>query len=252
MNPREPLIGFLFALFLAVLWLGFLFHQDPRFAGSLLGGILAISGSLFLLIPLFYSLIKRVPVLKTAFTKKISFSTLLTIHIFSGFIGAILVLIHTGHKFDGSLATALTSMLLIVVFSGYIGRYLLGRISKEVADKKQLLSALETQYGNKVVELHAHPEERQLLVPFSGFFSRILGSRLFGVADPEAAQSRALSVFSLAESIADVEFAISTHETFKRIFSIWLKLHIVLSSIFYLLLVLHIGGEYYFGLRWFT
>ena len=251
MKPSEPLVGLLFTIFIAVLWLGFLFHQDQRFAGSLLGGLLAILGSFFLLIPLFYSVIKRVPILKISITKKISFSSLLKIHILSGFIGAILVLIHTGHKFHGILATLLTAMLLIVVLSGYIGRYLLSRISKEIAEKKQLLSALEAQYGNKVVEIHAHPEEKLQLTPFAGFFSRISASRIFGAATPDSGQSRALSVFSLAESIADVEFAISTHDLFKRLFSVWLKLHIALSTIFYLLLMLHIGGEYFFGLRWF-
>lgn len=251
MRPSEPLISLIFALFLAVLWLGFLFHQDQRFAGSTTGGVLALSGSLLLLVPLIYSVIKRIPVLKNSVTKKISFPLLLTIHIYSGFIGAILVLLHTGHKFQGVLATSLTALLLIVVFSGYIGRYLIGRISKEVSEKKQLLSALETQYANKVVELHAHPEEKLLLASFTGFFSRMSAASFFGNSDSKASLTRARSIFSLAESIADVEYAISTHDLFKRIFSIWLKLHIALSLLFYLLLALHIGGEYYFGLRWF-
>lgn len=243
MRPSEPYISLALALFLAVLWLGFLFHSDPRFAGTALGGTFAISGSLFLLVPLLYSLIKRTPTLKKVVTVKISFPTLLTIHIYSGFLGAILVLVHTGHKFQGVLATSLTGLLLIVVFSGYVGRYLLGQISKEVSEKKQLLSALETEYGKKVVELHDDPEQKIRLAPFAGFFSR------FSVKG--FPRTPAADVFSLAESIADVEYAVSTHDLFKRVFSIWLKLHIALSLLFYLLLTLHAGGAYYFGLRWF-
>lgn len=243
MTKRDPLLALIFVLFLAILWLGFLFHQDQRFAGSLAGGVLAISGSLLLFIPLIYSIIKRVPSLKAAAVKKISFPTMLTIHVYAGFIGAILVLLHTGHKFNGLIATLLTVLLLIVVFSGYIGRYLLNRNSTELTEKKLLLAALESQYATKVVELHSRPDEKDSLRLFSGFFSR-----LFAYSKP----THATDVLRLADSIADLEYAISSHDLFKRLFSAWLKLHIVLSLIFYLLLVLHIGGEYYFGLRWFA
>ena len=54
----------------------------------------------------------------------------------------------------------------------------------------------------------------------------------------------------LSESIADVEYALRTHRTFKRMFSKWLKLHIVISAVLYLLLVLHVFAEFYYGLRW--
>lgn len=239
MKKSEPLLALIFTLFLAVLWMGFLFHQDESFAGSTIGAAFAISGSLLLLVPLFYSVVKRMSILKTLVTKKISFPNLLTIHIYSGFIGAILVVIHTGHKFEGILATTLTAFLLIVVFSGYTGRYLLSRISRDISEQKTLLSALESQYAKKVVELHSQLEEKKLLASFSGFFSRLTSPSYGG------------GVVRLAESIADVEYAISTRDLFKLLFSRWLKLHIALSLLFYLLLALHIGGEYYFGLRWF-
>ena len=239
MKKSEQLLALFFTVFLAVLWLGFLFHQNERFAGSTIGAAFAVSGSLLLLVPLLYSVIKRMPILKALFTKKISFPMLLTIHVYSGFIGAILVVIHTGHKFDGILATTLTAFLLIVVFSGYTGRYLLSRISLDTSQQKTLLSALESQYARNVVDLHSQQEVKEHLATFSGFFSRL------------ASPSHGTDIFRLAESIADVEYAIVTHDLFKRIFSIWLKLHIVLSMLFYLLLAVHIGGEYYFGLRWF-
>ena len=250
MKPNEPLLGFVFALFLLVLWLGFLFHQDDRFAGTLAGGILAVSGSLLLLIPFIYSVVKRVPSLKRSFTKVISFSTFLTIHIYAGFVGAILVLLHTGHKFQGVLATTLTALLLIVVFSGYIGRYLLTRNSKELSEKKQLLIALQSQYARVLAEIQARPEQKQVAGLFAGFFSRLFASQLLENVGSQSL-SRAKDILRLSESIADVEYAISSHDLFKKLFSRWLKLHIVLSLLFYALLTLHIGGEYYFGLRWF-
>lgn len=251
MKQNEALLGFLFAALLLVLWLGFLIHQDERFAGSLLGGALAVAGSLLLIVPLLYSIIKRIPFLKRVITKRISFSTLLTIHIYAGFIGAILVLLHTGHKFQGVLASVLTAMLLIVVFSGYIGRYLLSKISKEISDKRRLLLSLESQFSFALNVAREHSEQKEIVGLFSGFFSRLFAPVFLKGSGPSGAVTRARNFLELSDAIADVEYAISTHEFFKRSFSIWLKTHIVLSLVFYLLLLLHVIGVYHFGIRWF-
>jgi hypothetical protein len=56
----------------------------------------------------------------------------------------------------------------------------------------------------------------------------------------------------LTESIADLEYAIKAHETFKDWFATWLKFHIVISFILYGLLALHVWAGIYFGLRWFS
>ena len=50
--------------------------------------------------------------------------------------------------------------------------------------------------------------------------------------------------------MADVEYAIKTHELFKEWFTRWLKFHIAISAVFYILMGLHIGSEIYYGLRW--
>ena len=251
MKAREPFTALLLMSFLTLVWLGFLFHRDPRFAGSLTGGILAVLGSVLLLVPAAYSLIKRVPALKQWVTRKISFANLLTIHIYSGFIGAILVLLHTGHKFNGMVATALTAFLLIVVFSGYIGRYLLGRISKEVSEKKVLLSSLQNELGARLKTVETSPEEREVLELFSGFISRVVSPFFLG-RNSKLSFPRTREVLVLSEAVADVEYALATHNLFKRAFSVWLKVHIVLSAFFYFLLFLHVLAVYFFGLRWFS
>ena len=56
----------------------------------------------------------------------------------------------------------------------------------------------------------------------------------------------------LADAIADLEYAIKTHETFKRWFGIWLKVHIVTAFLLYALLGLHVWAGIHFGLRWFS
>jgi hypothetical protein len=52
--------------------------------------------------------------------------------------------------------------------------------------------------------------------------------------------------------VADLEYAVRTHELFKRWFNLALRLHIILSLLFYVLLGLHIWAGIHFGLRWFS
>ena len=66
---------------------------------------------------------------------------------------------------------------------------------------------------------------------------------------PVPAPVRALD---LAESLADLEYAIQTHETFRRLFGRWLRVHIVISLFLYVLLGLHVWAAVHYGLRWFA
>ena len=52
--------------------------------------------------------------------------------------------------------------------------------------------------------------------------------------------------------MADLEYAIRTHEFFKRWSSRALMVHIVVSILLYVLLGLHIWSGFYFGLRGFN
>ena len=58
-------------------------------------------------------------------------------------------------------------------------------------------------------------------------------------------------VTRIAESVADLEYAVRTHELFRRWFAWALKLHILLSLLFYVLLGLHIWAALNFSMRWF-
>lgn len=249
MKDRSPLIvGGLVALLL-LLWLGFLVHVSPRFAGSFWGGVLGVSAALLMLVPLAYLVIKRIPPLKKWVTGRVSMKTLLAWHIYAGILGPTLALLHTGHKFVSPLGIALTSMVLVVVVSGFVGRYLMSRFSQEVREKREMLTRLELAYRQTAGELAAHPDQAAVLRPLVGFWSRLLAGFLLGSSgqEPLPVPIRALR---LADAIADLEYAIKTHETFKRWFAGWLKLHIVLSAMLYALLGLHVWAEIHFGLRW--
>jgi hypothetical protein len=247
MKERERIVVSGLVLLMLMTWLGFVFHQSPRFAGSFWGGVLAVSGSVLMLVPLAYMFVKRIPGVKSFVTSRVRMKTLLTWHIYAGVLGPILVILHTGHKFESPLGIALTGMTLIVVISGFVGRYLMTFFSREIREKRKTLTDLQAEYQK--VRLDLEDSNIQELSAFSFLRARLV-ARLSEEPPPGLAQL--LNLARLAESIADVEYAIATHEHFKSAFKAWLKLHIVLSLVLYILLGLHVWASIHFGLRWFS
>ena len=253
MKDRERLVVSGLVVLLLILWLGFLVHRDHRFAGSLWGGVLGVSGAVLMLVPFVYLVVKRVAPLKKLVTRYISMQTLLSWHIYAGVVGSILVILHTGHKFASPLGIALTAMTILVVLSGFAGRYLMRQFSQTIREKKEVLTQLELAYRETATELSAHPEEAAAVRPLSRFFTRfVAGVFVTSVESNPRTMPASVRALRLAESIADVEYAIKTHETFKRWFAAWLKFHIVISFILYGLLALHVWAGIHFGLRWFA
>jgi hypothetical protein len=252
MKERERLVVSGLVVLLLLLWLGFLVHRDARFAGSAWGGVLGVSGAVLMLVPLGYSLVKRVKWIQERVWRWVSMRTLLSWHIYAGILGPILALLHTGHKFNSTLGIALTAMMLLVVLSGFTGRYLMGYFTHELLEKKQMLDALRAAYDQTADELARQPEQAALLGTFSGFFARILAGLFLPSPAGETGLAPPVRAVRLAESMADLEYAIKTHERFKRWFARWLKFHIVISAILYVLLALHVWSGIHFGLRWFS
>ena len=240
-------------LILVVYWLGLLGRPAPRFSGSWVGGLFGISAAALMTVPLIYSLCKRVKGLKRWITRHLSMGTFLSIHVYAGLAGAILALIHTGHRFESILGIALTTIMVVVVLSGFTGRYLVSQISQEISEKKKLRSDLKTAYLQLREEYAQCPER---IVPAHGDFSLTVAyaTRFFIAAGREERQRCDLLVrlTGLVDSLSDVEYAIRVHESFRFWFSRWLKAHLVLSAFFYLLLASHIVAGLYFGLRWFS
>ncbi len=252
MREREPLVATALIMIILVAWGGAFFHVSPGFAGSPLGGALAVSGALLMLGPLVYSVIKRVKPIKAAVTRHVSMRTLLAWHIYTALLGSLLVLLHTGHKFESVLGISLTALTLIVVFSGFVGRYLLRQIGDDVRRKRGLLGRLYEAYDAASERLTMEPERRGLIRPLRSALLRAFLTES-AAADAVGAMDVAspVAVARLVESIADVASAIEARETLKRWFSRWLRLHIVLATALYLLLALHVWAGIHFGLRWF-
>lgn len=255
MKENEKIVVTGLVALMLVAWLGFPFHESPRFAGSLWGGVFGVTGALLMLVPLAYMMVKRVKRLKTAVTKYVSMRTLLAWHIYAGVVGPILVVVHSGHKYESPLGVALTAMTLLVVVSGFIGRYLMVQFSKEIREKNAQLDELKEIYDRTRKELAGRPQEALAIRSFAGFFSRLAATVLLPEEHLPRTNSTVASspreIVRLAEAIADIEYAIATHEEFKTWFGKWLKFHIVISFVLYGLLALHVYFAIYFGLRWF-
>ncbi len=252
MGEREPLVATALIMIILVVWGGSFFHVSPRFAGSPLGGALGVSGALLMLGPLVYLVIKRVKPIKTAATRQVSMRTLLAWHIYAGLLGSLLVLLHTGHKFESVLGISLTAFTLIVVFSGFVGRYLLRQIGDDVRRKRGLLSRLYEAFDAASERLTMEPERRGLIHPLRSALLRAFLTESTATDAPGAMDvGSPVAVARLVGAIADVESAIKAREMLKRWFSRWLRLHIVLATALYLLLSLHVWAGIHFGLRWF-
>jgi hypothetical protein len=245
MKEREGIIVSGTACVLLLAWLGFFFHRSPRFPGSGLGAVFGIMGAALMLVPLAYPIAKRIPFLHTRITAHVSMQSLITLHVYTGIFGPLLALIHTGHKFDSLLGITLTAAMLLVVVSGFAVRYLLTYVTHEIKDKLVLLQTargdLDSAWGvleNSPAEIRALPKAPLL----------VAGLASLGIELPYGGPAG--EVTRTADGVADLEYAVRTHELFKRWFGRSLKLHIVLSVTLYLLLALHIGSGIHFGLRW--
>lgn len=195
-----------------LLWIGYGVHRSPRFPGSLEGAILGILAAMLMLVPLGYTLVRRFPRAVPAPALGRWLPRLLEWHVYATLAGTALAILHSGHRFESALGIALMTAMLVAVASGFLGRHFLRFVSDEMRLQQTMLDWLRAEFDSLVST---------------------------GVAAPE-----------LGAAIADVEYAIAAERVIRRQLSIWLAVHIVSSSAFYVLLVLHIAASLQFGLRW--
>ena len=245
MKERERIVAAGVFAVLIFAWLGFVVHSDPRFAGSGVGAAFGIAGAALMLVPLAYPAVKRISVLGARITPHVSLQTWMTLHVYAGILGPLLGIIHSGHKFDSPLAVALTAVMLLVVVSGFIGRYLLSFVNREIKDKLLLLQTARGDLDSAWGVMENSPAETNALPK-----SPLLAAGLASVGLDFSSGGPAGEVTRCAESVADLEYAIRTHELVKRWCSRWLMFHLILSVLLYGLLGLHVWASIYFGLRW--
>ena len=226
-------------------WIGFLVHRSPLFPGSGVGAVFGIAGAVLMLVPLVYPIAKRIPSLSARLTRHVSMQSWLTLHVYAGILGPLFAIVHTGHKFDSWLGIALTTTMLLVVVSGFAARYLLTYVTHEITDKLLLLQTARGDLDSAWGVLDNSPPDA-IALPKAPVWAAGLAS--VGVELPFGGPVG--DVTRIAEPVADLEYAVRTHELFKRWFARCLSLHIGLSVVLYGLLALHIAAGIYFGLRW--
>lgn len=203
----------------------FLFHVAPQFPGSFTGFLFGVAAATLFVLLLFYSLVKRQPWIRARFKNVLSLSTILSFHVYAGTIGALLGIIHSGHKFQSPLGIALIILMLTVVATGFVGRYYQAQIGLELSDKQKELLILRNRYDSLVRS--AHNLENQAVVDPSG-----------------------ISLSHLLGAISDLEFSITAQDLLKKAFGRWLVVHIASAIALYAALAVHIWSSIYYGLRW--
>jgi hypothetical protein len=244
-NERFIVTGVLSLLLLS--WLGFFLHRSPRFPGSGVGTILGVAAALLMLVPLAYTVAKRMTFMHERIGKLLSMKTLMTLHVYAGLFGPFLAILHTGHKFDSPLGIVLVALMLLIVVSGYAVRYLLAFVTHEIKDKLLLLQTargdLDYAWGlheSMTRAMHMDPNAAGLVTTETS-----LGQ---GVKPGDPARE----ITRIAESVADLEYSIRLHENFQFWSRHALNVHIGFSILFYVLLIAHIAAGVQYGFRWFA
>lgn len=210
---------------LALIVPGFLLHQAPRFPGSLAGGLIGIAGAVLMVLLLAYTAVKRGSWLKERVTRYASLRAILSFHVYAGVVGALLGIIHSGHKLYSPLGIGLVVSMLVVVFSGFAGRYYLLQVGADLREQQGMLAVLRTRYD-------------------------ALAAGLGGGPSPRVADVGGVPLPRLLGAIADLEYAIGARESLKHTLSRWTVLHVAAAIVMYPLLTLHIWSGVYYGLRW--
>ena len=204
---------------------GFVLHTAPRFPSSLLGSLLGITGAALMVLLLAYPLIKHCPKVRQAVAARLSMRALLSVHVYAGALGAVLGILHTGHKFESPLGIVLVISMLTATMSGFVGRYYWSHLTAELRDQKAALDLLRAEY------------DRLVEAPYQA-------AVLAGGVGPSQ------NMPALVGAIADLEYGTRRHETIQRTFAIWMVIHIGAALVMYPALALHIWNGLYFGLRW--
>lgn len=213
---------------------GYLLHVAPRFPGSLAGGMIGIGGAVLILGVLLYPLAKYVGPVNRIVTRFISMRAILSFHIYAGVMGPLFGILHSGHKYQSPIGITIVVLLLSVVITGFIGRYYLAYVSMDLREKQEMLTTLRGIYDTASAA-RATAQQQSDSMPSLNLASDVRSD---------------LSISTLTGSIADLEYSISANMALKKTFLRWIDLHTLIAIALYLLLVVHVLGEIYYGLRW--
>lgn len=231
-KERTVVGGTLVILLIAAL--GFFFHVDTRFPGSLIGSLTGALAMLLFLAPLAYGVMKRTPPLRRWSGQVFGSRQMIVWHIYTSLAAMAFALIHAAHRFDSIIGAVLIGLLVVSLASGYAGRHYYSQVARDIREKQADLAQLKSRY----IELAA---EACVCAAPSGPFSTIRA--LSGGGEIER-------IASLVGTIADTEHSIMRHDHIKALLGLWLWVHIVSSYAVFALMFGHLAIEMYLGFRW--
>lgn len=103
------------------------------------GRYLGMPGTLFFLLSFGYSARKKKVITRGPL------GTFLKAHCNAGWVGTLMILVHSGIHFNAVMPWAATAFMLIVTGSGHIGQYLLKKVKAEVKMKLQFSGVTATE-----------------------------------------------------------------------------------------------------------
>lgn len=228
---REPWLLGAMLLLLLLLWLGYAWHRDAGFAGGPVGTFVGLLGTLLMLVPLVYTVVKRVPVLRRSPLQR-----WMQWHAYAGVLGAVLGVLHSGHRFDSWIGQLLIAAALLSVLTGYVGRHLTAFVVNDLRERNTQLVEVQAAWNRNVESLRA-----------AGAWS------LSRPPVPAGATSRAgveVELDRLAGALADARYIVRSAQQLRGALRRWLAAHIVASVVFYAALAVHLWSAWAHGLRW--
>jgi len=245
-------------------------YGNLRPAGFM-GHGLGILGSAMMLLLLAYSLRKRWRPLRNAGPIR----HWLSVHIYLGVFGPLLVVLHSSFKVGGLVALSFWSMVAVAL-SGVLGRYLYHQIPRNLQGEAQGLEALEqanaalgrelrSEFGFGEAAIEGLRELAAGPALSSGGLLRAIAQSLWSdlTLRPrlrawlrDGAGGRALPggqrrrILKLARRKALAERRVLLLARIERIFHHWHVIHKPFAIIMVLIMIVHVGVALLFGYRW--
>ncbi len=278
---RLLLAGLALAVIATLFWIGAPYYlgdeevrasealRDLRPAG-LWGQTLGVMGLLFMLGNLGYLLRREVRLLHGVGSIRLW----LSLHVFTGLMAAGTALLHSAFHMKNIYGTALYLSLGIVVLTGIIGRYLYGFVPRDPRGRplthaalQSISTSMEQEFGELFHHLDAAVKVRETLA-LETKRSLSLPGLLFSLVWtwPLRHMKAILLVYNAGKTLNDpqrhrkfsryaramfrLRVQMDYQPVLKRLLGMWRGGHAALALLMIILVLIHVGLEFYVGYRW--
>jgi hypothetical protein len=239
-------------------------HRLLRPSGAA-GHLFGIGGFLMMLVPVAYSIRKKVRWLRNAGSMK----RWLDFHVFAGVFGPVLVTFHTSFKFNGIVSVAYWSMIAVVL-SGFVGRYLYNRIPRSIRGQELTQAELDARASELSRQISDTALPDGFLTDIEAFEHRVLPAqgrppsfmalwwgeflmhreiaRLSRRAGPRGlAPELHQDAIDLIVERATLGRRIAYLKKTKTLFDVWHVFHMPLVYIMFAIVLMHVAVTMYMG-----